>query len=159
VAAAQKELDEELARLAENPDDEDIEGRVEYAERELNNEQRRNSRLFAIDAGTDRVALRKTYPDGGRYIIVQAQLALDWDYDENENESDKKIWVGRIEGMLIENINIPLKYRAVFDTIEQNDSSYDNDNWSPGYKAKVAFGKRLEPWLIAVESLVSGDQK
>lgn len=156
VATAQKYLVEKQAQLADKPDDEELKAGVEYAESELYNEKNRYSRLHAIDAGIDRVALREAYPGGGKYIIVQAQIAQDWNYDENE----KKIWVGRIEGMLIESINVSLEHRAVFDGLEKPDSYYEDvDNWLPGYKASVAFGKRLEPWIIAVESLASGDQK
>lgn len=150
VAIAQKDLVDEQAQLADKPDDEELKASVEYAESELYNEKNRYSRLHAIDAGIDRVALREAYPDGGKYIIVQAQIAQDWNYDANE----KKIWVGRIEAMLIESVNIPLEYRAVFDDLEKPDSYYeDTDNWLLGYKAKIAFGKRLEPWVLGVEKL------
>lgn len=156
VETALKYLVEKQAQLADTPDDEELKAGVEYAESELYNEKNSYSRLYAIDAGIDRVKLREAYPDGGKYIIVQAQISQSWEFAEN----DKKKWVGHIEGLLIESVNIPLEYRTVFDGLEKPDSYYEDvDNWLPGYKATIAFGKRLEPWVIAVERLVSGDQK
>ena len=149
IAEAQKALAEEQAQLANNPGGKVFQDSVEYAERELNNEQHHNSRLFAIDAGLDKVSLRKAYPDTSQYIIIKAQIKPTWDYDEEK----QKIWVGRIEDLLINTINIPLEHRAIFEPLEEaEDRSYEDDQ-SPRYKVRVAFGKRSEPWVVAAEEM------
>ena len=148
IANEEKELAEEQALLADNPDNEEFEYRVKYAQSELDEERHRASRLFAIDAGQDRSSLRNAYPDSAKYIIMRALIRQTWEYDENE----KKIWVGRIEDLLIDTINVPLEHRAIFEPLEDQPRN-DQEDQSPRYKLSVAFGKRLEPWVLRVEEM------
>lgn len=88
-----------------------------------------NSRLFVIDAGLDLQKLRASYPDRTRYAIVHGLIRPNTVYAE-----DKKI-DGYVSEMHAEHINVPLNYRQVFEKKSL-------------YEVTVAFGKRLEPWVI-----------
>jgi len=149
VANAEKELAEKQVQLATDPNSEEFKDSVEYAENELNNEQHHNSRLFAIDAGLDSTRLRNAYADTSQYILMQALIRPGWDY----NEKEEKEWKGTITELLINTINIPLEHRAVFEPLEALEPRYDQDDKSPRYMVRVAFGKRSEPWVIGVEGI------
>lgn len=120
------------ALLAKNPDNGEAKSRAKRAEEILENEEQKNSRLFAIDAGTDLPKLRASYPDRARYAIVHGLI-----YPSINREKNKTSVGGHIREVHAEKINVPLTYRNVFGTSEVP------------YEVTVAFGKRLEPWITA----------
>lgn len=148
LASKEKALSEQQALLANNPDKAEFEKRVKNAQDKLDSEQHYNSRLFAIDAGQDKTVLRSTYPDTSRYILMQASIKPVWNSTKNENE-----WIGTITDLLIDTINIPLEHRAVFEPLEDANLRRDPNKQTPRYKVRVAFGKRAEPWVVAVDKL------
>ena len=146
--STEEELSEQQALLANNPGQEEFEKRVEDAAKKLNSEQHHNSRLFAIDAGLDKITLRNTYPDTSQYILMQALIRPAW----SSNEKEEK-WKGTITGLLINTINIPLEHRALFEPLEAAQLRRNQNRQAPRYKVRVAFGKRAEPWVVAVEGM------
>lgn len=94
------------------------------------------SRLFLIDVGRDVAALRARYPDARRYAIVEAQTWLDrWHTD------------GRIHGFaqpLTRTLHVPRRFHARLDPLQ------DSGPPKP-FTATVRFGRRLEPWIEAVQ--------
>lgn len=148
LARTEIELAEQQALLVNNPGKAEFEKRVKKAQKKLDSEQHHNSRLFAIDAGLDKTALRNTYPDTSQYILMQALIKPIWRSIKKEKE-----WKGTITDLLVDTINIPLEHRAVFEPLEDLKPRYNQNNQKPRYKVRVAFGKRAEPWVIAVEKL------
>jgi hypothetical protein len=71
--ARQNAARHEAARLA-NADSKQFIERAKRAQEQLQHEEQASSRLFAIDVGLDRVALRARYPDRGRFLILRATL-------------------------------------------------------------------------------------
>jgi len=118
------------AKQAANPNDENGKERVKSAEKYYQSELRDNSRLFVIDAGVDVQKLRASYPDRNRYAIVRGLVR-----PNIVRGNDGKIG-GNISELHAENINVPLTYRRVFDAVAP-------------CEVTVAFGKRLEPWILA----------
>jgi len=96
-----------------------------------------DSRLFAVDAGLDRDALRTRYPDRTMYAIVHARVSP-------RRGSELAIDGGRIDALDIDEINVPLALRPVFDGMAPRDW---RSRPSPGFDATVDFGRRAEPWL------------
>ena len=117
--------------LAENPDSEEFKRRAKDAEENYLYEQNKGSRLFVIDAGLDLQTLRAAYPDHSRYAIVHGLIRPSMVREKNETRVG-----GYIDELHAERINVPLTHRQEF-----------NDPAS--YEVTVAFGKRLEPWIIA----------
>ena len=146
--AKEQKLLEEQSLQGNNPDNPEFEERVKQAEKNLLTEQNFNSRLFSIDAGLDAVELRQSYPDTGRYILMKALVRPAWYFKEQQ-----WTWSGRISDLLIENIHVPLEHRTVLFPIEKAGSRRNPESDGPRYKVKVAFGKRLEPWVVGVEKL------
>ena len=144
VTNAEKELGKQQELLASNPGKKEFENRVEQAQQSLEREQHNNSRLFAIDAGRDKAALRNTYPDSGQYILMQALITAAWNY------YGEKDWQGRISELLVPGINIPFEHRALFEALEEANSRGNRGEPTPRYKVRVAFGKRVEPWVVGV---------
>ena len=145
LAKAESDLADEQALQVANPGKEEFEQRVERAQKILHAEQQANSRLFAIDAGLDKTALRATYPDNSQYILMQALIRPRWN-----SYQGKQQWEGSIDDLLIDRINIPLNQRAVFTPLEADPRRDLQDDKSPRYSVRVAFGKRAEPWVVGV---------
>ena len=96
--------------------------------------------LFAIDAGLDAGKLRAQYPDRSRYILMKGQIRV------------ASATGGTVTGLSIKEANVPLEYRRVFEPLQAN-NNFRGDPVPPRYTIKVAFGRRLEPWIIDVSAL------
>ena len=148
LQAKEQKLLEEQTLQGNNPEKPEFEERVKQAEKNLLTEQNFNSRLFAVGAGLNAVELRKSYPDTGHYILMKASVRPSWHFKDQ-----RWTWSGRISDLLIESINVPLEHRTVLFPIEKAGSRRNPESDGPRYQVKVAFGKRLEPWVVGVEKL------
>lgn len=122
----------ERAQLEAVPNSEEHKRKTRTAEQNYQQEQTRNSRLFVVDAGLDLQKLRTTYPDRARYAIVHG-LIRPYTMNNDRNETRIAGTISEVYGSLI---NVPFERRHVF------------NNSSP-YEVTVAYGKRLEPWIVA----------
>ncbi len=134
---AKEYVEQSRKLLADNPDSEEFKRRTKNAEENYLFEQNKGSRLFVIDAGLDLQRLRVAYPDRARYAIVHGLIRPATVREKNVTRIG-----GNITELHGERINVPLSYRQVF-----------NDPAS--YAVTVAFGKRLEPWVIAASGGVA----
>jgi hypothetical protein len=94
-------------------------------------EKNRASRLFIVDGGLDRAALRSKYPDTNIYAIVRGQIGSVVVSDEYGVHT-----FGYIRGVTTDEIQVPTSLRGV-----------DGQRF---FQATVAFGRRLEPWIVKV---------
>ncbi|MDH4234902.1 MAG: DUF4824 family protein, partial [Gallionella sp.] len=129
------------AKLAATPDVEELKRKAKQAQDELKREEQDNSRLFAVDAGLSQAALRAQYPDRNRYAIVRAQVRP-W-----SSGAQGKI-AGYIDSISIDAINVPYEHRAMF----ERRMAVAQPTARQGFEASVAFGQRLEPWLLGVSA-------
>jgi hypothetical protein len=95
------------------------------------------SRLFAVDAGLDRDALRARHADRAMYAIVRARVSP-------SPASEGAIEGGRIDALSIDEVNVPLALRPVFDGLQP---PIYHRRANVRFDATVAFGRRAEPWL------------
>ncbi len=105
---------------------------AENAARQLVEERENYSRVFVIDSGRDRAALRAKYPDRARYAIAHGKVAIHFTSVGPRSERP----AGYISELSIPGVNVPLEYRKTVDRQKR-------------YEVSLAFGKRLEPWLTA----------
>lgn len=124
-------VEESRKLLAASPANAEMQRKAKNAEDNHKHELEKGSRLFAIDAGLELQTLRAAYPDRGRYAIVHGLIRPTTTQVKNETRIG-----GNITELHAGLINVPLGYRQVF-----------NDPAS--YEVTVAFGKRLEPWIVA----------
>jgi hypothetical protein len=115
------------------------------AQRDLDYERERASRLFIVDAGTDRQALRARYPDTGRYAIVRGHVEI----DVCTTRGGKRL-CGHVGGVEADRINVPVEWRGVFEGLKWG-NRFDRDAPRVAWAATVAFGRRLEPWLVSAQ--------
>jgi hypothetical protein len=128
------------AKLASSPGDKSLAGRVKTARQGLEWETQRNSRLFVVDAGLELDVLRAKYPDTSRYAVVRG-LVRPAVVDDKTGKVE-----GYVGGLSIESINVPFGLREVPGRVAEI-KDVDQRNKVP-FEATVAFGRRLEPWII-----------
>lgn len=132
------------ALLAGHRGDKEFEQRATSARDQLMREERENSRVFVIDAGLDAAALRRLYPDHHRHAMVRGQLR-----PRIYHQPQKTQVTGYISHLSIDRVNVPLGHQKAFK------SAPKQGRGQTPYRVKLAFGKRLEPWILAV---TAGDE-
>lgn len=143
LARVRDHTEAERALLAANPDSDEFVRRAGNARDRLQAEEHDNSRLFVVDAGLAHAPLRAAYPDRNRHVIVRG-LVAPW-----HNDADPDGPRGFIRRVHIEAVNVPFAYRAMVETAER-EAGGARGAARPRFRAEVAFGQRLEPWLVAV---------
>lgn len=144
LRAAEARAAEAAATAAEHPDDKESAAASARARDVEKDERYSASRLFAIDAGLDAGALRRQYPGRSQYAIVHGQvrpyLLM--------RECKKPELVGRITRVRANTFNVPVRYRAAIGG-RDDEPSNRGKRGAARYHVTVAFGRRLEPSLMA----------
>ena len=156
--AAQMALQRARARLArETVKEAEEKGRsekrsqVKLATDALKREETSNSRLFAVDAGLDAAELRAKYPDRGRYAIVRGKIRA---YPPAQHGRGKESrWRGYLESIDTPRVNVPLEFRKQAGMALRALPRAGPTDPGPRYEVTVAFGRRFEPWVTAVNVL------
>ncbi|MFZ6049239.1 DUF4824 family protein [Pseudomonas sp. CR3202] len=138
---AREQLHNARDELHAKPNDKRRQDAERAARDYLDHEEQRDSRLFAVDVGLDREALRIRYPDRSRYAIVPGSVNA-WVRDGH--------LTGQISELRITAINVPHAWRRTLD--EALERGRQNDR-PPPFQARVSFGQRLEPWMDEAPSL------
>jgi hypothetical protein len=145
---AEESLKKAEAALRASKHDKKVQDSFKEAKERLEAERTMASRLFAIDAGLDAGKLRERYGDRSKFIIMSGIVRLECRSDKNKKEV-----VGYISDIRVDKINVPLRYRSIFDLIlAQNRTAKSG----PRYKVEVAYGSRFEPWIRGVDHLITG---
>ena len=142
--AAYREMLDRLAKAAKEVEVKNNRGEGKKDAAELVDwETRQSSRLFAVDAGLERSVLRGKYPDRARYAIVHGKVRPMW-------SNDGKGAAGVVETIDTDAVNVPLEMRDTFEGVAEENygSRYDDGKH---FEATLAFGQRLEPWLVSAE--------
>jgi hypothetical protein len=145
VKRAEEALKREENLLKLSGEDKRLRDNFERAERRLKDELSTESRLFAIDAGLDPAALRKKYEDRKHVIIAKGLVRPEYNYAGKKKEIS-----GYISGLSVGNIHVSLKHKKVFEAfLEQKKPGFESHR----YEADLAYGNRLEPWIVSVRPL------
>ena len=141
--ARQNAARHEAARLA-NADSKEFAERAKRAQEQLKREENLNSRLFAIDAGLDRAALRAKYPDRSRYLILKGTLR------PRLVTYEKKTRVtGYVSALAVAQINVPHALRPLLEPALRTRQRIAEGSGAI-FEATLAVGQRLEPWIESV---------
>ena len=143
---ARKKADDEEKLNEANPGNKEFAQRTKAAKERLVREELENSRLFVIDAGFDVEALRVQYPDQAHYLIVRGQIR-----PQHVTRNRQEYLMGSISAISISQINVPVEFQPVL-------MQTGPTNKPACFKATVAYGKRSEPWIVAL-SEHQGDSK
>jgi hypothetical protein len=147
VHSAESELAKETAAQAANSGDKKLRDTLQRAEDRLQHERITKSRLFAIDAGLDPLRLREKYNDRTRFIIAQGVVEPGYVFSNKEKEV-----TGHIKGLSVATLHVPLNQRNVLDIFLTQIRRKDAFQ-SPRYEVKLAYGSRLEPWIVSIHPL------
>lgn len=134
----QQSAAEASTKLTAQPDSEELQRKAKQLQDEVRREERENSRLFAIDADLAQTELRAKYPDRSRYAIVRALV-------RPGSTDERGMIAGHIDHISIDGINVPYELRSTFE-IRAAGQPYTGQD----FEASVAFGQRLEPWLLGI---------
>jgi hypothetical protein len=113
--------------------------------------RRTESHLVAVDAGRDPRALRRRYPDRGRFLVLPAEV----DVLRNAEKEGEPYLSGYLH-LRVPRIHVPLPLRPVLDAVSQEDASRQrrwDEKPDPRYRAVLAVGRGYEPWLVRVERM------
>jgi hypothetical protein len=133
---------EEGLKIA-NPNNTEMAQRAQTAKEQLDWEENASSKLFVVDAGLDAAQLRLVYPDRFRYAIVHGEVRPQW--SQTGNAAPKL--AGYVSGVHNDSINVPLAFHATFASSGESKREGHPAGMAPG-EIVVAFGRRLEPWIV-----------
>jgi hypothetical protein len=112
----------------------------------LARERTSNSRLFAVDAGRDIAMLRAQYPDRERYAIVRGSVRMQRLSGKNPR------WAGYIAEIANDRVHVPLEFQPAIRPMSQTPRGESRNDARAPFQATVAFGKRLETWILEVSA-------
>lgn len=142
---AREQLEKSRADLAAVPDNKQLIESHKLARETLQREQTSASRLFVIDAGSDMANLRTRYPDRQRYAIVRGRFDT-WAWHDDGR------WQigGSAQVPVAANIYLPQRWHALFAELPRRPDTpgFPNSGGEKLFNAELAFGQRLEPWLV-----------
>lgn len=130
LARCEAALAEAEERQAALPEDEKRRQYADNARAQLKRERHESSRLFAVDAGLDRDALRQRYSDRARYLVLPGHI------DPMRYEGRTR---GVIAGLEVAAVHVPLVHR-------------ESLGREGKYTVTLAFGRRDEPWIVGVRA-------
>ena len=147
IRRAEAALAADEARWRAKSDDKMLKERFDEAGKRLKRERITASRLFAVDAGLEPGLLRGKYTDRSRFLIIRG-LVKPYHSTAGREEAG-----GYLSDLAIENIHVPLNRRQVFDALQAQDQSRRDEFAEPRYRVEVAWGRRLEPWIVEAAAL------
>jgi len=125
--------------------------KLNRAENNLSREKTSASRLFVIDAGLDRDALREKYADSTKYLLMKGLVRA----RIKDNRSGGARLVGYIKSLSNKTVHVPLQHHNVLEAAVAEGTHRKQDE-PPRFEATINIGQRLEPWLVGVKGLGGG---
>lgn len=147
VQQAREHLFQARRDLAESPDVYLHQKRAENAEQHFVHVRDEWSRLVAIDADLDAGQLRARHPDREHVAIVRGRVRPGW-RGKAPDSAGKGEWRGHIEAVSISSVHVPRHLRQTFDPLLETGAPNRDDH----YQVTLAWGRRLEPWIVDVRS-------
>ncbi|UCL88423.1 DUF4824 family protein [Pseudomonas sp. HS-18] len=145
VQLTRKRLDEARQAADAAPQNARLADERDFIRRELDSEEKTDTRLLLKDVGLDLQALRARYPDRQRYLIVHGQVRPVSNYYQH-------IWTlgGTASSIGTDSLNVPYQWRERLDQITAQPHRAADGRAQP-FVAEVAFGQRLEPWIQRID--------
>ena len=143
LAAARDHAAKLAAAAAANAADGELENRAQLAQDRLRREEQEDSRLFVVDAGHDAAALRQQYPDRTRYALVRGRVV-----PVVVGEAASAKLYGMVTEVFCDSINVARQFRSAIPFGPGDNVMVLPAKRSP-FQVSMAFGKRLEPWIVA----------
>lgn len=119
------------------------------------------SRLFAVDAGLKFEEIRAAYANDKLAIVLPAKLEVSKAYGALAYSEDQivKVLSYDLSAGTLRNVFVPKDQRAVIENLEARPGIWgvrnkaDAKKFLPRYSVTLAFGSRLEPWVVSAKKL------
>ncbi len=155
-----KETQEELNKES----DENKKKQVQLKIDQIQNQLIARTRLVAIDAGSDPVALRQQYPNRKQYLILEGIVRMNVSHYRDSDSTNKRKTPhlnGYIKQIMISSIHVPNPYREFFKehAPPRHYSSYylpkgkTAEDLKPRYAVSIKYGKKYQPWITDIKPL------
>lgn len=143
---ARKKRDEAEQASRAAPGNRNLASELEYRQHTLISTEKHDSRLLLKDVGLDLQALRARYPDRQRYLIIHGRV-------RPISLLHEHIWTlgGTASALGVESLNVPHHWRERLERITTQPNRAADEQAQP-FIAEVAFGRRLEPWIVRVDT-------
>ena len=141
LAAAQKHYDKLSAEQSTVQ-------KLKRAEENLTREKTSASRLFVIDAGLDRDALRAKYADRTKYLLLKGLVKA----RIKNNRAGVRTLTGYIRSLSNKTVHVPLQHHEMLEAAV-GEGARRQQNEPPRFEATINVGQRLDPWLVGVNRL------
>jgi hypothetical protein len=107
--------------------------------------------LIPIDVDNDPEALRRRHPDRRHVVIVEATAAIRY----VANAGQLPFLMGLVTSVLPPEIHVPREWRGVLEGLQADveSATWPPPEREPRFRATIAWGSRLEPWITNVELL------
>jgi len=145
---AEETLRERQQAFDKKPKDPDARDDVDYARENLESEKLSSSRLFVIDAGKEKEALRKKYPDRSKYLLLKGLVVM----LVANIDTDSPYLTGYVRSLSNADVHVPLTGHQVLEPLMEEDKP-NRDEKGPRYTVRLNIGQRLEPWVEEVTKL------
>jgi len=119
----------------------------EYELQRMEKERRMGTRLVAVAAGRDAEALRGSYPDRSRYLILPVKVDPYW-----YSPADQDPALNAHVSLRNDDIYAPLPFRPLLERFQPRYGRPLEPD-APRYRLTLAVGSRYEPWVEKVERL------
>jgi hypothetical protein len=134
AAADQQQRDPNLARATSE---------------QVESERIRGSRLVPIDAGLDPDELRRAYPDRSRFIVVPAVVHIQVSFGRRTPTAIAPRVLGGSVRAVTTTLVVPREFRAALERADTRPS----DRGAPRYSVTIAYGRRHEPRIVAIQPI------
>jgi hypothetical protein len=102
----------------------------------------RGSRLVVVDVDRDAATLRQRYPDATRYLVTAAVVRAVSFSPTNE----PPYVIGMVDRVDPSELHVPSDLAA---RLPPPPAAPDAQR--PGYRVSIRYGRRVEPWIVAIE--------
>jgi uncharacterized protein DUF4824 len=148
IAALHDYVASQDSLLARHPDSTALQRQVQNTDERAKTIERESSRLFAVDVGRSIDVLRARYPDRSKFAIMRASVR------PRIVDYRKPRVGGVITDIAPVQLNVPHDLQAAFASVRMQPGprvAGTASTSTPSLNVDVAFGKRLEPWILAAK--------
>lgn len=142
---ARRQAADEAGKADAAPDKADLQRTLKNVQDRLKRDENESSRLFVVDAGLDLAALRARYPNRAQYAIVRGRVSP-WQHALGKHTV---VAAGHVQSVLISSLNVPFAFRSRFEALDIDAMKHSRSSSAP-FEATVAYGQRLEPWIVGL---------
>jgi hypothetical protein len=138
-------------QLADAQSRDNNEQAIERIEKDYRFAEQRASRLFVIDTGLDPEQLRKDYPSE-QFIFLKGLVRAQWRESQGEVTEGFELVM---QALSVPQIMVPSNFAEPLEDAHPTNyySALTDNDQQIKFRARLAWGKRFEPWVVDISVL------